>query len=148
MTLPASYSVEDLPLADLRRLVVALIEEVTLLRAENRDLKDEIARLKGLPPRPQFKGRPSGLEKATSASSGGRGRSKRRRGAKRDKLEITAEVVVKASAPVGSRFLGYELLVQDLRIAVETVRYRRERWAGPCGEWIVAALPSGYRERL
>jgi hypothetical protein len=144
MTLPASDSVEDLPLADLRRLVVALIEEVTLLRAENRELKDEIARLKGLPPRPQFKGRPSGMEKATSASSHGKGRSKRRRGAKRDKLEITAEVVVKASPPVGSRFLGYEdILVQDLRLAVETVRYRRERWAGPCGERIVAALPSG-----
>src|SRR5438128_696038 len=115
MTLPPSDSVEELPLADLRRLVVALIGEVTLLRAENRELKDEIARLKGLRPRPRFKGKPSGMEKATSVSSGNKGRSQRRRGAKRDKLEITAEVVVKASPPVGSRFLGYEdILVQDL----------------------------------
>jgi hypothetical protein len=66
MTLPPSDSVEELPLADLRRLVLALIEEVKLVRAENRELKDEIARLKGLPPRPRFKSKASGMEKATS----------------------------------------------------------------------------------
>src|SRR6476646_2292381 len=144
MTLPPSDSVEELPLADLRRLVLALIEEVKLVRAENRELKDEIARLKGLPPRPRFKSKASGMEKATSEPSGDKGRSQRRRGSKRDKLTVTAEVKLKALAPVGSRFLGYEdILVQDLRIEVETVRYRRERWAGPCGERIVAALPSG-----
>ena len=144
MTLPPTESVEDLPLADLRRLVLALIEESTRLGVENRELKDEIARLKGLPPRPKFTGKPSGMERATSPASGGKGRSKRRRGAKRDKLTVTAEVVLKAAAPVGSRFLGYEdIFVQDLRIEVETIRYRRERWAGPAGERIVAALPAG-----
>ena len=60
MTLPSTESVEDFSLAELRSLVVALIEEVTFLRTENRELKDEIARLKGLPPRPKFKGKPSG----------------------------------------------------------------------------------------
>ena len=144
MTLPPTESVEDLPLADLRRLVMALIEEVTLLRAENRELKDEIARLKGLPPRPKFRGKPSGMEKATTPESGGKGSSKRRRGSKRDRLQVTAEVVLKASPPAGSRFLGYEdIFVQDLRITVETIRYRRERWVGPAGERIVAALPVG-----
>lgn len=144
MTLPPTELAEDLPLAELRRLVVSLIEEVSRLTAENRELKDEIARLKGLPPRPKFKGKPSGMEKATTPGSGGKGGSKRRRGSKRDKLAVTAEVVLRASPPAGSRFLGYEdILVQDLRIAVETVRYRRERWAGPAGERIVAALPAG-----
>jgi len=33
--------------------------------------------------------------------------------------------------------------VRDLRITVETIRYRRERWAGPAGERIVAPLPPG-----
>src|ERR1017187_1589092 len=144
MTPPPTESVEDFPLAELRPLVVALIEEVTLLRTENRELKDEIARLKGLPPRPKFKGKPSGMEKASSDVVGGKKGSKRRRGSKRDKLAVTAEGVLKVSPPEGSRFLGYEdILVQDLRIAVETVRYRRERWLGPGGERIVAALPAG-----
>jgi hypothetical protein len=144
MSLPPVETVEDLPLAELRRLLVALIEEAGRLTAENRELKDEIARLKGLPPRPKFKGQPSGMEQATTPGSGGKGRSKRRRGSKRDKLTVTAEVVLKASPPAGSRFLGYEdIFVQDLRITVETIRYRRERWAGPAGERIVAALPAG-----
>jgi len=144
MTLPPTESVEDLPLAEVRRLVVALIAEAGRLTAENQELKDEIARLKGLPPRPKFKGKPSGMEKATADVVSGRKGSKRRRGSKRDKLTVTAEVVLRASPPPGSRFLGYEdILVQDLRIVVETVRYRRERWSGPGGERIMAALPAG-----
>ncbi len=124
--------------------IEALEASNAALKTEVQDLKDEVARLKGLPPRPKFKGKPSGMEKATSPGPGGKGRSQRRRGAKRDKLEVTAEVVLKASPPAGSRFLGYEdILVQDLKIQVVTVRYRKERWAGPDGERIVAALPAG-----
>lgn len=144
MTPPVPESVEDLPLAELRQLVGALVEDVRVLRAENQALKDEITRLKGLPSRPKFKGKPSGMERATSPGEAGKGRSKRRRGAKREKLTVTSQVVLRASPPAGSRFLGYEdILVQDLKIEVETVRYRRERWAGPLGERIVAALPTG-----
>lgn len=115
----------------------------TALVAEVRDLKDEIARLKGLPPRPKFKGRPSGMEQATSKPLGKKGR-KRARGSKVDKLAVTSQVKLKADAPPGSRFRGYEdVLVQDLRISVEVVRYRRERWETPDGRRIVAALPPG-----
>lgn len=35
---------------------------------------EEIARLKGLPPRPKFPGKPSGMEKATSKPLGGKGK--------------------------------------------------------------------------
>ncbi len=57
---------------------------------------------------------------------------------------MSSEVKLKAVVPPGSRFRGYEdVLVQDLRISVEVVRYRRERWETATGGRIVAALPPG-----
>ena len=128
---------------DLREAVAALTLEKSALKVENEALKDEIARLKGLPPRPKFKLKPSGMERATSTPVGKKGR-KRVRGAVSGKLVVTSEVRLKAQAPAGSRFKGYEdVLVQDLKISVAVVRYRRERWETPSGERIVAALPPG-----
>jgi hypothetical protein len=162
---PPTESLDDLALVELRGFVGTLAAEVERLRAQDmargeaigvKDaeiaalkvevsaLKAEIARLKGLPPRPKFKGKPSGMEKETERGGGGEDGSKRRRGSKRARLAEARVVVIKAEAPVGSRFLGYEdITVQDLRITVETVRYRKERWAGPSGERIIAALPPG-----
>ena len=129
---------KDAEIGELKASNAALVAEV-------RDLKDEIARLKGLPPRPKFQGRPSGMEQATSKPLGKKGR-KRGRGSKVDKLTVTSQVKLKVEAPPGSRFRGYEdVLVQDLRISVEVVCYRRERWEAPDGRRIVAPLPSGIR---
>ena len=143
--------------ADLQQLVRALAAQVTTLQngadqheavlalkdAEIAALKDEIARLKGLPPRPKFKAKPSGMEQATSNASGKKGR-RSGRGPLRDKLAVTCEVRLKAAVPPGSRFRGYEdVLVQDLKISVAVTRYRRERWETATGERIVAPLPPG-----
>jgi hypothetical protein len=86
------------------------------------------------------------MEEATGGSGTGRGgrRSRRRRGAKRDRDAVTAEVVVKAAPPPGSRFKGYrDILVRELRLSTEVVRYRRERWVTPSGETVLAPLPAG-----
>src|SRR3712207_34953 len=117
---------------------------IAALSAENQALRDEVARLKGLPPRPRS--RPSGMEQATGGPGPGKGgkRSRRRRGAKRDRDAVTAEVVIKAAAPAGSRFEGYQdVLVRELRLSVEVVRLRRERWLTPSGETVLAPLPAG-----
>ncbi len=156
---------EDLSLAEARVLVDVLVGEVrrlqagnvalraevdaqqatiATLRAENQALRDEVARLKGLPPRPPL--RPSGMEKATEPGAVGtsRQRSRRRRGPKRDRDAITAKRVLKATVPAGSRFKGYEdYLVRELHLAAEVIRYRRERWVTPSGETVVAPLPAG-----
>src|SRR5262245_21785363 len=105
-------SLERLTQADLIGVVRDLIGEVGRLRAENEKLgvaltklkaehqavKDEVARLKKLPPRPPQK--PSGMDKATNQDiSGGSAKSeegeksRRRRGSQLAKLTISETVV-------------------------------------------------------
>src|SRR6202521_990207 len=101
-------SLELLSQTDLVGVVRDLIQEVTRLRLENEKLsvafgklrvehqaaKDELARLKHLPPRPPIK--PSGMDKATDAKGpeggGGEkgGRSTPRRGSPLDNQTIRA----------------------------------------------------------
>ncbi len=151
MPSPESAALETLSLAELRELVGTLVAKVTdlaaanaALKAENGALRDEVARLKGLPPRPPS--RPSGMEQATGGAGSVKSgkRSRRQRGAKRDRDAVTAELVVKAAPPVGSRFKGYQdILVRELTLTPAVVCYRRERWATPSGETVVAPLPAG-----
>jgi hypothetical protein len=109
------------------------------LRIDNQALKDEIARLKNLPPRPPFK--PSGMEKATQLQPTKPGRHPGR-GAKRDR--VTREVTLRIEVPPGSRFKGYKtVLHRDLVLTAEVVRYKRERWLTPEGQTIIAPLPVG-----
>jgi Transposase IS66 family len=155
-------SLEQLTHTDLIGVVRDLIGEVGRLRAENEKLggalrklkvehqavKDELARLKNLPPRPPQK--PSGMDKATDQGGSGGGKSadgaksSRRRGSQLDKLTIGATIVVTAKAPAGSRHKGYEdIVVQDLSLSPQVTLYRRERWETPEGERIIAALDPG-----
>ena len=113
------------------------------LRAQNQQLRDEIARLKNLPPRPPL--RPSGMEKATRQPEGNdAGGARRGRGPKNDWKRRVRDVIVKAEVPAGSRFKGYETsLVREIVLASEVLRYRRERWITPDGKSVVAPLPKG-----
>jgi hypothetical protein len=57
---------------------------------------------------------------------------------------VTAAVVLKVAVPPGSRFKGHaDILVRELRLSAEVVRYRRERWLTPSGETVLAPLPAG-----
>ena len=130
-----------LGLDELKALLVQALEEVARLEKENAELREEIARLKGLKGRPKLK--PSGMEKAAEASATKCSRKKGRRGAKRTKLSINETRIGKPdSLPAGARLKGYEdFIVQDIVIKPWTIRYRRERWLLPSGETVVAALP-------
>ncbi len=158
MSLPDAASLEGFSVAELRAVVGALVAEIgalrssteaqqatiSALRAENQALRDEVARLKGLPPRPPS--RPSGMEQATQPGAADQDAKcpKPPRGVKRDRDAVTAEIVVKVPVPAGSRFKGYEdILVRDLRLSAEVIRYRRERWLLPSGETVLADLPAG-----
>ena len=117
------------------------------LRVEHQAVKDELARLKNLPPRPPQK--PSGMDKATDRPDGEAGapkggRSTQRRGNNLDKLTITQTIEVKVDAPAGSRHKGYEeIVVQDLVLNPLVTRYRRERWETPDGKTLIAPLDPG-----
>jgi hypothetical protein len=136
---PLSSTALRLLVTDLASKIDRLEQEVERLRLDNQALKDEIARLKHLPPRPPFK--PSGMDKATQPKPPGPGR-RPGRGAKRDR--VTREVTIRAEVPPGSRFKGYKTLVRrDLILAAEVVRYKRERWVTPQGQTIIAPLSPG-----
>ena len=128
--------------AELKGLVVKQWEDMAELRRVVAALRDELARLKGAPPRPNIK--PSGMEQATTPKPPA-GSERRTRGDTRSKLSIDEERTIElASPPPGARFKGTtSFLVQDLLIHRHVVDFRRERWLTADGEMLTAPLPAG-----
>jgi len=62
----STRDISVLGLEELKTLLVQALEENARLKAENAELREEIARLKGLKGRPKL--RPSGMEKAAEAA--------------------------------------------------------------------------------
>ena len=124
--MPPPADLDGLSHADLKSLVVKLLEEVSELRRTVAAQRDEIARLKGGSGRPNIK--PSGMDKATEpkspSSAGGEPGAK---GSKTLKLSIHEERIVKVTAPPpGSCFKGYtHFVVQDLVIRPHVLDFQR-----------------------
>ena len=138
MTAPPG--IDDLSSLGLTPLESKLLAENAELKREILALREEVARLKGLKGRPQIK--PSGMEKGTTPNGGKRDRH-RGRGKATPRVCVEDEIV-KANAPSGSRFKGYEdFVVQELVLQVRAIRYRRERWITPDGRTVIAPLPPG-----
>lgn len=108
--------------------------ENTRLKVENQLLRDEIARLKNLPPRPPF--RPSGMEKATGDKRDAPpAAGKKPHGPKLDLKRVSREQILHVGVPPGSRFKGYKSChVPDLVVTAELVRCRLECWITPDGK--------------
>jgi hypothetical protein len=137
LPLPEITESESTPLV--RQLLDLLQQQQEIIQ----QLRDEIARLKGLKTRPLIAPSPLEVSPRPPREPG----QKRPGSAKRLKtalLTITDEVVVPLTdPPPGSVFKGYEdFLVQDLIIRPQVVRYRRERWLTPDGQNRVAGLPA------
>jgi hypothetical protein len=141
-----------LPSAETDALIASLqarIEELSNMVAELERLvaaqRDEIARLKGGPGRPNIKPnvKPSGMEKGTEPKTPKD--KKPPRGCTRSKVTINEEKTVKiADPPSGSEFKGYtSYVVQDLVIRPHVVDFQCERWQTPDGTVITAPLPAG-----
>ncbi len=144
LLLPDISDGERTPLV-LQLLAIIHFQHERLEQFEERvhQLEDEVARLKGLKARPQIA--PSILE--TPPRLPRDPDAKRPGSAKRSKtaeLTITDEKVIHlVPRPPGAIFKGYEdFVVQDLEIKPRVIRYRRERWMTPDGQYVLASLPA------
>jgi hypothetical protein len=146
MELPEIRPEDRTPLVEaLLGIIRQIVDRVTQLEEDNQLLRDEIARLKGLKPRPDIK--PSILE-ATQSKTPKQEGSKRPGSAKRPKtaaLHIHNEVKLHPEGlPFGARFRGFEpYVVQELVIENKNTRYLRARYDLPEGGSVLAPLPPG-----
>jgi Transposase IS66 family len=146
MELPEIGPEDRTPLVEaLLGIIRQVVDRVTQLEEDNQRLHDEIARLKGLKPRPDIK--PSMLE-ATQSKTPRQEGSKRPGSAKRPKtaeLHIHDEVKLHPEGlPVGATFRGFEpYVVQELVIENKNTRYLRARYELPEGGSVLASLPPG-----
>jgi hypothetical protein len=134
----------------LLNLVEELVAEHRALREEVQRLRDENARLKGEQGKPTFK--PKGpAPGGTDYSSERERRQPRawRKGTKLDRIRLdrTERLAVDpATLPPDAEFKGYEpVVVQDLVLRTDTVRFEQEVWySRSLGRSYRAVLPAGY----
>jgi uncharacterized small protein (DUF1192 family) len=125
-------------------LVLQLLSVIEQQAEQIQQLKDEIARLKNHPPRPDIK--PSSLEKKKkrkSRSSGGkRPGSKKRSKTAELKIHKTRPIEPK-KIPSGSEFRYYQdFVVQDIIIEPHNTRFRLKVYQTPDGGYVRGELPA------
>lgn len=127
------HPIDNLSTADLRALVLELLNEIAGLKQIVAEQREEIARLKGLKGPPRLK--PSGMGQNSAQKDGASGAHKRHgRGKKTLSRVAVEERVVSFDVPAGSRFKGFEdFVVQDLVIQPALVWFSREGWVTPDG---------------
>jgi len=153
----AAIDLEAMPDAGARAAMRALLNLVEQLVAENRALReevqrlrDEIARLKGEHGQPTFRPTGSSAGRTDYSSEPERRQPKGwQKGSKLDRISIdrTERLTVDpATLPSDAEFKGYEaVVVQDLVLRTDTVRFDKEVWYSPSRQRSYrAALPVGY----
>src|SRR3954470_1227586 len=137
-------NLDALSLDELKKLVVQLLRRVAVLEEENQRLREEVARLKGVPKRPKLA--PGSLDQASKSGPALQSQKRARRRPKRQSGRrtppVTEERTLVVEVPPGSHRRGFEpYTVQDLVLTPHIIRFRRERWVTPDGQEIVAPLP-------
>ena len=143
--MPPLPTLPTLTRPELEALLVETYGKAGTLEQTVSELREEIARLKGLKGRPNIKPdvKPSGMDKGTAPAKPGKDKKRPARGKVTPRVKIEDEVI-RVEIPPGSIFKGHEpFLVQDLVISAKATCYLRERWVTPDGRTILAPLPQG-----
>ncbi|HEY8713812.1 MAG TPA: transposase, partial [Candidatus Acidoferrum sp.] len=149
-------SIQDERARECIRLLLNLIESLTAdlrkAHAENLYLREQLNRRKGgggKPDRSKDSSAPASQssEKERAEPSETKQHTKR---SKLDRVRIDREEVLKldrASIPPDAEFKGYEeVVVQELRIGTDNVKFRQEKYyAASTRQTYLAPLPAGYR---
>lgn len=129
--------------------IETLAAENAALRLENQQLRDENARLKGGSGKPDVKPPTPPTPSDHSSEAERRVRTPRGKSKKNATLVVTRDwpcTLDPATLPPDAlRHDTTEVIVQDLLLQVEVIRFRREVWFVPStGQTITAPLPEGY----
>ena len=131
--------------------------ELECLRGENERLREENNRLKGQSKKPKYKpevvsneenekeGEDYSSEKERKGSKQGRKKRRKNKDIKIDREEILK--VERGKLPADAEFKGHEeVIVQDIKVETDNVRFRKEKWYSPSeGKTYQAELPAGYK---
>jgi hypothetical protein len=123
-------------------------QETTDLKTEVVRLRDEVRQLKGEQPVPKFKPR-SKTSRNYSSEKERHKKTPRKKGSKLARLVISRTEVLRlerSRLPEDAQKKGYaDTVIQELRLVVETTRYRREKYYSPStNQTYTAPLPAGY----
>ncbi len=135
------------------RLLLNLIESLTadLRKAESEILylREQLNRRKGGGGKPDQPKDTAGAKSQSSEKERAETKQRTKRG-KLERVRIDREEVLKldrASLPPDAEFKGYEeVVVQELRVCTDNVKFRKEKYYAPStGLTYLAPLPAGYR---
>jgi len=133
---------------DFKNRIEYLARLVLDLQETNRQLKEEIDRLKGQKSRPKFP--PSTLGKDGKGNSSGNSTNRQRSTitsfSKLKKITHQEIIIRPTNVPGGSRFKGYsDFHVEELNIEALKIKYRLAVYVTPTGEVIRGSLPPELR---
>lgn len=137
-------------IAQLLAIIEAQHAELVRLRAENQQLRDENARLKGGSGRPDIRPPPPPSPPTTRSSEAERHTPKpHRKGRKAQQITPTRAQFCRLDSatlpPDAERRDTTITVIQDLRLALDIVAFERETWYAPStGRTYTAPLPPGY----